>query len=852
MVKNLKNKTKDELISIIEELKNKNGTNNSELNQSNLIESKTDSLINNIPDVIIRFSTDKTILFANDAIFPIIDKHPEEIIGKSIDELDLPEKVSELWLDNFDNIKNSNGLRQSDCYLKKLNKHYHNTFVEEKNGEGKVISYLSVSRDITEIDKIKIKLIEEKQRFQSIFQNVPIANYILDSDLNFLEFNQAALDLLGYPAEDLLGTSLDKLNLMNNSQLETAKKRQIKALSGTINTEKEYIIKTKDGIEKHIEVKSSPIVYKQKKCILGSAYDITKRKNIEKALIQSEEKYRTLYNDSLIAMLRISPKNGKLLTANKRAAELFGYENEFDLVENFDAENHYNNPEQRKEVFNAIKKFEIVKNKEILFKKTDGSPIWLSVNEKLYSEYGFIEIALMDITAKKVTEELKKCYLEISEIMNSQAELNELFIEISDCLKRYLDDVKIGIGMMDSGVDMLFFPFFEDTTEDEYTIISIDDSDNLASDVINFKDTIYFDKSHIERYYKKNNTTPTGTLPNYWLGIPFTLNNEVLGTMIVQRYNSTKGFSIEEIDLLETISRQIALALARQRSSDEIKIINKNLEERIFERTNQLEDAAEELRAEANIRLKAQKELQAAKDDLEKALEAEKELSELKTRFVSVVSHEYRTPLTVILLATDLLEICYDNQIKHEFKKNIKKVRTSVTKMSSLLEDVLIYGKASRDKLEYKPTGFNILDMLENTINDISLVNQGRNEIIWKNDVIESNIYSDESLISHIVTNLISNAAKYSPNGKPVHVSLVETSDSFIFKVKDEGIGIPEKDQKHLFTAFHRSANTGAIEGTGLGLSIVKQCVDTLNGEITVKSVENEGSLFKVIFPKEK
>lgn len=852
MAKNLKNKTKDELISIIEELKKEKKINNSKLNQSKNIESMTDSLINNIPDVIIRFSTDKTILFANNAIYPIIDKYPEEIIGKSINDLELPNEVKDLWTANFDNIDNSNGLRQSDCFLDKLNKHYHNTFVEEKDTKGKVVSYLSISRDITEIDNIKNKFLEEKKRFQSIFQNVPIANYILDSKLNFLEFNQATLDLFEFPAEDLNSIPLIKLGLMDNEELDKAKRRQKKALKGIINPELEYKINTKEGKVKYIEVKSSPILYKGKDCILGSAYEITDRKHIETALLQSEEKYRTLYNDSLIAMLRISPKNGKLLTANKRAAELFGYENEFDLVENFDAENHYNDPKQRNEVFSAIKKFEIIKNKEILFKKTDGTPIWLSVNEKLYSKYGFIEVALMDITEKKVTEELKKCYLEISEIMNSQAELNELFIEISECLKRYIHDVKIGIGMMDSGVDMLFFPFFEDTTEDEYTIISIDDSDNLASDVINFKDTIYFDKSHIERYYKKNNTTPKGTLPNYWIGIPFKLNNEVLGTMIVQRYTSTKGFSIEEIDLLETISRQIALALARQRSNDEIKIINKNLEERIFERTNQLEDAAEELRAEANIRIKAQKELQAAKDDLEKALEAEKELSELKTRFVSVVSHEYRTPLTVILLATDLLEICYDNQIKHEFKKNIKKVRTSVTKMSSLLEDVLIYGKASRDKLEYKPDGFNILDMLENTINDITLVNNGRNEIIWKNDVIESNIYSDQSLISHIVTNLISNAAKYSPNGKPVHVSLVETSDSFIFKVKDEGIGIPEKDQKHLFTAFHRSTNTGAIEGTGLGLSIVKQCVDTLNGEITVKSVENEGSLFKVIFPKEK
>jgi len=820
-------------------------------NKINSLRKDNKKLLDNILDIIIRFDLNKNILFVNKAITNVINISPEDLIGKNIEDLDLIQEVKSCWNNNFENIDLKKGYNESDIYIKAYDKYFHNSFLAEYDEFGNIESYLSTSRDITEIKKSKLTLLDSKDRLHTIFHKAPYANYILDHHLNFVDFNKATLELFGYTKKDLLSNSLIELRLMQDEDIKKANIRLKNLEKGQSNEETEYSIKTKAGFYKQIIVKSSPINYKDEKYILASAYDITDRKLAEYELLMSEEKYKNLYNEAIIAMIRISSNNGKVITANKTAAELFGYGNVNDFIENFDAISHYDKPEERTRLKDTLKEKKIIDENEVLFKKKDGSKIWLSVSEKLFDEYSFIEIALLDITAKKETEELKKCYLEISDLMNSIGDLNNLFIAISDCIKKYIDDVKIGIGMMDSGVNMLFFPFFEDSTEDEYTIISLEDSDNLASDVVKHKDTIYYNKNHLELFYRKNLTTPKGTLPNYWIGIPLMLNEEILGTIILQRYNLQKAFTLNEIDLLESIAKQLSNAVARQRSEDEIKIINKNLEERIFDRTTKLEDSAEELRVEVANRFKAQEELQAAKDKLEKSLEAEKELSDLKTRFVSVVSHEYRTPLTVILLATDLLDICYTNRIKKEYDKSINKIRVSVNKMSSLLEDVLIYGKASKNRLSYKPMSFNILDLLENSINDVTAMNQGRNEIIWSNKVKESNIYSDESLLSHIITNLISNAAKYSPNGKPVNISLIENEDSFIFEVTDQGIGIPEKDLKHLFTAFHRSTNTGAIEGTGLGLSIVKQCVDALNGKITVDTKENLGSTFRVVFPKE-
>jgi PAS domain S-box-containing protein len=238
-----------------------------------------------------------------------------------------------------------------------------------------------------------------------------------------------------------------------------------------------------------------------------------------------------------------------------------------------------------------------------------------------------------------------------------------------------------------------------------------------------------------------------------------------------------------------------------------------------------------------------------AEEDIRKALEKEKELSELKSRFVSMVSHEFRTPLTTILSSTELLEYYGHKSTEKEKLDLFKQIRTAIQRTTQLLEDILSINTAEAGNLEFKPASLELekfccdlikeLQFNAGTKHVISLVSQGQC----------TNACMDEKLLRHIFTNLLSNAVKYSPQGGTIHFEVTCQQEEAIFQVKDEGIGIPLEEQQRLFEPFHRAKNVGTIPGTGLGLSIVKRLVDLQQGNIVVTSKVGVGTTFTVSLP---
>lgn len=239
---------------------------------------------------------------------------------------------------------------------------------------------------------------------------------------------------------------------------------------------------------------------------------------------------------------------------------------------------------------------------------------------------------------------------------------------------------------------------------------------------------------------------------------------------------------------------------------------------------------------------------------IQTALKKEKEINELKSRFVSVVSHEFRNPLNTILFSTELLQR-YGNQISDQKKEiYLDRIQGSVKRMNELLSDVLTVGETESGKLQFSPQPLDIIRFCKDLVDEFHLSDRRNHQINFSFCQTSERDRPflpllDERLLRHILTNLLSNAVKYSPSGDPVEFKLALSDRTAIFRIQDHGIGIPKSDQANLFQSFHRASNVKAIPGTGLGLSIVKQCVDLHGGSIGVDSEENRGTLFTVTLP---
>jgi len=237
-----------------------------------------------------------------------------------------------------------------------------------------------------------------------------------------------------------------------------------------------------------------------------------------------------------------------------------------------------------------------------------------------------------------------------------------------------------------------------------------------------------------------------------------------------------------------------------------------------------------------------------AQAELHQALAAERELSGLRSRFVSMVSHEFRTPLGVILSAAENLNAYLDRLNPGQRERQLQHITQATRHMGHLVENVLLLGRAEAGKLEFKPAPLDLAALCERLANQVSSATAGRCPIHFRPGTLAA-ARGDEGLLRHILTNLLSNAVKYSAAGAPVEFTLEQANGDAVFRVTDRGIGIPELDQKQLFTAFQRGRNAGHLPGTGLGLVIAKHCVQVHGGSITCESGEGTGTTFTVRLP---
>ncbi|MGZ8537165.1 MAG: PAS domain-containing sensor histidine kinase [Flavisolibacter sp.] len=236
--------------------------------------------------------------------------------------------------------------------------------------------------------------------------------------------------------------------------------------------------------------------------------------------------------------------------------------------------------------------------------------------------------------------------------------------------------------------------------------------------------------------------------------------------------------------------------------------------------------------------------------ELTEALEQAKELNEMKSRFITLASHEFRTPLSAILSSISLIDHYLTPEHEEKRNKHVERIKASVRNLTGILDNFLSLERLEQGNLETRCTGFELCEFINDAIDEIDGMVKKKNQKINFDYGNSIEIHQDKKILRNVLLNLLSNAVKYSHEGKEIYIDLDVKDPIISISIRDEGIGIPQEAQKDMFSKFFRAGNVSNIQGTGLGLNIVKKYVELLDGNIYFISKENEGSTFTVQFPQ--
>jgi len=273
-----------------------------------------------------------------------------------------------------------------------------------------------------------------------------------------------------------------------------------------------------------------------------------------------------------------------------------------------------------------------------------------------------------------------------------------------------------------------------------------------------------------------------------------------------------------------------------------IKELNEHLERKIKTRTRELRETVAMLKEEIKRREEAEKKIKFA-------LERERELNELKTKFLSLVSHEFKTPLSGILTSATLVGKYKGVNQQDKRDKHLKTIISEVRHLNGILSDFLSIERFEKGKEIYKFTEFSLSKVVNEVVYNANMLLKSGQNINYPHNIDDVLIYQDEKIVALIITNLLHNSVKYSPEDSEIDILIEIEEDKMILKIKDQGIGIPEKDQKHIFERYFRAENALLNQGTGIGLNIIKSHIDNLGGQVYFSSKEKIGSTFTVELP---
>ncbi len=335
----------------------------------------------------------------------------------------------------------------------------------------------------------------------------------------------------------------------------------------------------------------------------------------------------------------------------------------------------------------------------------------------------------------------------------------------------------------------------------------------------------------------------------YYTGILRNYSNQPNSNEVLKKNEELQeALKKKDLQIEQTISDLYSLYLnAKQVEEQELREKNRMLELTVKE----LNENKSKLEYEITERKLAEERLLIIQDEINAALEKEKELNDLKSKFISMASHEFRTPLSTILSSTNLIQRYLTPEVLEKTDKHINRIKSSVRNLTQILEDFLSLSKLEEGKFDKEKKELDIVDLINNCIEEVNVFAKKDQKFVFEQQISNPIIISNVQSLRNVFINLLSNAVKYSFEGSNIYINLWQDKDEFFASVRDEGIGIPKEQKVYLFERFFRADNAINIQGTGLGLFIVRKYLDNLNGTIDFDSEEGVGTKFTISFKNE-
>lgn len=757
---------------------------------------------------------------------------------------------------------------------------------------------LAVINDISE----RIEKENTIKKLSTAVEQSPVTIIITDIKGNIEYINPRFTETSGYTFDEVIGKNPRILksgeqneafykNLwetINNGKIWTGDFHN-KRKNGTLYWEKATIspVKNNDGkITQFIAIKE----------------DITEHKIIQEKLKESELHFRKLFENSIIGMYLTTP-DGKIINANKALCNMLEYRT-FDELKNLNLEQNKDQSTSRSTFKAIIEKQNSIKGFESVWKTKTGQDIYVRESARKYiDENGniFYEGTVENITKQKeAIKSLKEFHSFNKKIIKIGKLGSATFSKTGDCIsvnQTYADIIGA------TREQVLKQNIYRTKTWKNFGLLI--NAKKCLSGGIQYKTIIESESSfnkqiwieiHLSRIYKEKqaqllviikdissymkakqkqfqtkaeyiNLIENVNVPVFGVDKNGSINewNNTLQKLTGYKRNEVKRKKITEFiensndcKCLQIIKNA---SIGKENSNIEInfktksqknlkllisttirKDINNNLDGIIF--------IGQDITEIHNYKLELENRVEERTHKLIEALKKEKELGDLKSQFVSMASHEFRTPLAAISFASGFVKKYWSRL--DELNRNLKldKINDQVKHMTNLLNDVLTFGKTESGNISYNPKETNLISFLEEVIDEVQIATGNSHKILLNNKNGISMVMLDEKIGRNIFSNLLTNAIKFSPNTNFVTLKIQPLGSEVMIEVIDNGIGINQNEIDYIFTPFHRGQNVSTIQGTGLGLAIVKESVEIMKGTINVESTPGKGTKFKIIFPK--
>jgi PAS domain S-box-containing protein len=731
---------------------------------------------------------------------------------------------------------------------------------QELNYGGKEAVML-VANDITSEEEHKNRAKQSEKKFRLITSHSKDAIILIDDKGYVTLWNPAAEKIFGFTHEEVIGKDLHSFIMPRRygEQMKKGFSHFIKSGQGPlIGNVIEIEALHKSGHEFPISISLTAFKLNNEWNATATIRDITEEKTAQQKLLQSEVKEKKRADELILANKELVFQNKE---KQKRADEL--------AIAN--RELAFQNREKEKRADELI-----LANKELAFQKkldvyrsemesvahdltrlidTANAPIfgidstglvneWNQTSEKI-TGFKKEEVRGKDLVGTYITEDYREAVKQVldnalkgKETANYEFPLftkdgRRVMVLLNSSSRRDADG-KI-IGVLGVGQDISELDAYRTRTE------------AIAKELRQFIETANAPIFGIDEYGKVNEWNQTSEK------ITGFKKDEVLGKNLVETYitedyrkavkqvldNALKGKETAnyEFPLFTKDGRRVMVLLnSSTRRNADGKIIG-------------VLGVGQDISELDNYKSNLENTVKSRTFELVNSLEREKELGKLKTSFVAMASHEFRTPLAAIQAATDVILRYKDKLSQEDIEKRLFKIKREVSDMTTMLEDILIIGKADSQKLQFNAIELDLVDLVKNIILEYQLTEEKEREVVYKRSMDKIMMHADPKWIKHIVINLFSNALKYSEPPASVSIEIRQEKNEVVLSVSDKGIGISKKDQKTLFEPFSRGENVGNIAGTGLGLTVLEKAVTLHKGHIEVFSKLNKGTEVRISLP---